>query len=406
MAEDVDTKYQPLLDDEENDADSYDFKPERRSAARGWLIALIIVLIIALAGAGLYYWQQSKKVPVTYTTAAVTVGNLSTTISATGPISAHATYALNFSNSGQISEINVKVGQHVTQGQVLAELYINNNTSRVAELTAPEAATVASINGVVGESSGSGGGGGSSSSSGSSSSAFMTLIDISSLNIVAQVNESDIASVKVGQAAQFTVASYPSATFNATVSSIDLVGQTSSSVVTFPVNLTVDQNSLNGNNLYPGMTATINITTAQRIGALLLPASAISFTSTALQAGEVSRTAITALTGGTSAQATGSSSTSTSSTTASSRVVLTLNNGKLTPILIKTGLNSGQYVEVLSGLQEGSQVVVSQTGGNISTTTTTTRTGTGGGFGGGGGGFGGGGGGGGGRGTGGTGSGG
>ena len=214
----------------------------------------------------------------------------------------------------------------------------------------------------------------------------MTLIDISSLNITAQVNESDIASVKVGQAAQFTVASYPSATFRASVSSIELIGQSSSSVVTFPVHLTVDQNSLNGNNLYPGMTATANITTAQRIGAVLVPSSAISFTSTALQAGEVDRTAIAALTGGTAAQGTGSTSTS-----GSSRVVLTLTNGKLTPVLIKTGLNSGQYVEVLSGLQEGAEVVVGQTGGATSTTTTTTRTGTGGGgFGGGAGGFGGG----------------
>jgi multidrug efflux pump subunit AcrA (membrane-fusion protein) len=383
MAEDVDVKFQPLLDDEENDADSYAFKPERKRGARGWLIALIIILILALAGSGFYYWQQSQKVPVTYTTAAVTVGNLSTTISATGPISAHAVYSLNFSNAGQVSEIDVKIGQHVTQGQVLAKLYINNNTSRVAELTAPEAATVAAINGVVGTSSGSSSGsGGGGSSSGSSSSAFMTLIDISSLNITAQVNESDIANVKVGQAAQFTVASYPSATFRASVSSIELIGQTSSSVVTFPVHLAVDQNSLSGNNLYPGMTATVDITTAQRIGALLIPASAISFTSTALQANEVSRSAITALTGG--------ASTSTSTTTSgSSRVVLTLNNGILTPVLIKTGLNSGQYVEVLSGLQEGSQVVVSQTGGTTSTTTTTTRTG-GGGFGGGAGGFGGG----------------
>jgi multidrug efflux pump subunit AcrA (membrane-fusion protein) len=388
MAEDVDVKFQPLLDDEDPDnADSYDFKPERKRGRRGWLITVIIVLIIALAGGGLYYFQQSKQVPVTYTSAAVTVGNLSTTISATGPISAHATYSLNFSNSGQISEIDVKVGQHVTSGQVLAKLYINNNTSRVAELTAPEAATVAAINGVVGESSGSGGGG---SSSGSSSSAFMTLIDISSLNITAQVNETDIANVKVGQTAQFTVASYPSATFRATVSSIDLVGQTSSSVVTFPVNLAVDENSLSGNNLYPGMTATINITTAQRIGVLLVPAAAVTFTTTALTAGEVSRSAITALTSG-------STTTSTSSTsTTSTRVVLTLVNGKLTPVLITTGLNSGQYIEVLSGLQAGSEVVVSQTGGNTATTTTS-RTGTGGGgFGGGGfggGGFGGGGGG-------------
>ncbi len=389
MAEDVDVRFQPLLDDEDhNDADSYTFTPERKHGMRGWLIALIVILVIALAGGGAYYWQQSKKVPVTYTTAAVTVGNLSTTISATGPISAHAVYALNFSNSGQISAIDVTVGQHVTQGQVLAELYINNNTSRVAQLTAPEAATVASINGIVGESSGSSGGAGSS---GSSSSAFMTLIDISSLNIVAQVNETDIANVKVGQPAQFTVASYPSATFRASVSSIDLVGQTSSSVVTFPVNLAVDENSLSGNNLYPGMTATITITTAQRIGVLLVPASAISFTSTALQNGEVNRSAITALTSG-SSTTTSSSSTSSTST---SRVVLTLNNGKLTPILIKTGLNSGQYMEVLSGLSAGAQVVVGQTGGTT-TTTTTSRTGTGGGgFGGGGfggGGFGGGGG--------------
>ncbi len=40
MAEDVDVKFQPLLDDEENDADSYSFQPERRRGARGWLIAL------------------------------------------------------------------------------------------------------------------------------------------------------------------------------------------------------------------------------------------------------------------------------------------------------------------------------------------------------------------------------
>jgi multidrug efflux pump subunit AcrA (membrane-fusion protein) len=377
MAEDVDVKFQPLLDDEDPDnADSYEFKPERKRGFRGWLIALIVVLIIALAGGGLYYFQQSKQTPVTYTSSAVTVGNLSTTISATGPISAHATYALNFSNSGQISEINVKIGQHVTSGQVLAELYINNNTSRVADLTAPAAATVASINGVVGESSGSGSGGGSSS--GSSSSAFMTLIDISSLNIVAQVNETDIANVKVGQTAQFTIPAYPSATFRATVSSIGLVGTTSSSVVTFPVNLSVDENSLSGNNLYPGMTATVNITTAQRIGVLLVPAAAVTFTTTALTAGEVSRSAITALTSG-------STSTSTSSTsTTSTRVVLTLVNGKLKPVLITTGLNSGQYIEVLSGLQSGDEVVVSQTGGNT-TTTTTSRTGTGGGLGGGGG---------------------
>lgn len=59
---------------------------------------------------------------------------------------------------------------------------------------APEAATVDSINGVVGQSASSGGSG-SSGSSGSS--AFMTLIDLGKMTIVAQVNETDLANVTV-----------------------------------------------------------------------------------------------------------------------------------------------------------------------------------------------------------------
>ena len=371
MAEDVDVRYQPLLDDDEEQDNEY-IPERRRSRPRVWLIILIIVLLLLLAGGGFYYWQANRTPPVRYTTAAVTTGNISTTISATGPISANATYPLNFSQPGQVSAVNVKVGQSVSAGQVLASVNVNGNSSRVANLTAPEAATVAAVNGVVGQNVGGGGG--------NSSSAFMTLIDLSKINIVAQVNETDYANVKVGQFAQFTVASYPSATFHATVSSVDLVGQTSSSVVTFPVHLSVDLNSIpSGDHLYPDMTATVAITTAQRIGTVLVPAAAVSFTSTAIQNGEVSRSALTGLNQGTTGSSTSGSG--------SSRVVLTLNNGKLTPVLIQTGLSNGQYYEVLSGLQPDQQVVVSQTGGTTSNSTSpTTRNRTGGGFGGSGGG--------------------
>jgi multidrug efflux pump subunit AcrA (membrane-fusion protein) len=243
--------------------------------------------------------------------------------------------------------------------QLVAAQHTLSSTTTQAVLTAPAAATVAAMTGVVGQ---------NASAGGSSSTAFMTLIDAGTLTIAAQVNEADIGNVQVGQSAHFTLAAYPASTFRATVSGIDLLGQTTSNVVTYTVDLTVDSNSLQNVHPYPGMTATVNIATAQRIGALLLPASALSFTSTALQTGEVQRSALTALTRG-------SSSSGTQSATSGSRVVLTLVNGKLTPVLITTGLSNGQYVEVLSGLHEGDQVVVSQTGGTSSTSSGTRSSG-------------------------------
>lgn len=250
-----------------------------------------------------------------------------------------------------------------------------------ASLIAPANGVIDAVNGRVGEDAGNSNG---NSSSASSSSAFIVLVDASTLNIAAQINEANIASVTVNQPATFTVSAYPSQTFRASVTSIDTQGQTTSNVVSYLVNLAVDMQSVNNAHLYPGMTATINITTAERIGVLLVPSAALSFSATAIQNGELSRTALRGLIG---------TGTSTTGTTSGSRgIVVELKNGKLVPVLVTTGLTNGQLTEVLSGLNEGDQVIIGQTGG----TTTTGGTG-GGGLGGGRGGFGGFGGGGGGR---------
>jgi multidrug efflux pump subunit AcrA (membrane-fusion protein) len=130
------------------------------------------------------------------------------------------------------------------------------------------------------------------------------------------------------------------------------------------------------------MTATVNITTAERIGTLLVPASALSFSTTAIQNGELTTSQLRALVAGASSSGFGS-------TQGSRGIIVELKNGKLVPVLVRTGLSNGQFTEILSGLNAGDQVVVSQTGGQ----TTTTSSGTtgasrlgGGGFGGGGGG--------------------
>ena len=397
---------QPLInDDEDIQVESLPPVPPRPHRRR-WLIALVVIVILALLGGGgmFFYMQKTSTPPVQYTQQAATVGNISLTVSASGPISANAEYDMNFNVTGQVSAINVQVGQQVKAGQTLATLKstslqdavtqaqqsvanaqttyndaVNNGASQTVLdtdnnnvltaqgqlktaqdnlaatiLTAPANATVASINGKVGQSAGASGG-----STSSSTTPFIVLIDTSASDINALVNEADIGNVHVGQPAQFTVEAYPSQTFRASVTSVDLIGQTSGNVVVYPVHLRVDQHSLNGTYLYPGMTATTTITTAERIGALLVSNAALSFPNTAVQAGAISRsTLFSAFSGSSTARGTQSNS--------NQRIVLELKNGKLVPVVITTGLTNGTNTEVLSGLQPGDQVVVRATGGSFS----------------------------------------
>ncbi len=436
--------FQSLFPDEEDDS-ALVAPPRRR---RWWLIAVCVVLLLVLIGGGVFfYMQRNGSSQVQYTTVPVTMGNLTQTVSASGPLQAKAEYDMNFSTSGQVSAIDVHVGQKVKAGQVLATLNTPNlqiavqqaqltvdnaqetydtavtngdaqttldadynqlqnaqlqlqtaqNNLAAATMTAPANAVVAEINGIVGQSSGSSGSSGSSSSS-----AFMVLLDTSGFTITSAVNEADIGNVQVNQPVRFTLTAYPSQTFRATVSSISMVGTTTSGVVSYPVTLTVDMNSVGSAHLFPGMTATASITTAQRIGVPLVSNSAFTFTTTALQAGVISRSALTQGFGGTGTGSTrrgsggfgGGQGTSTSTGTGSRHLVLVLRNGKLVPVLITTGLTNGTFSEVLSGLNVGDEVVVGATGGAFSNISTSGSGTTGSGFfrtGGGGGGFGGGG---------------
>ncbi len=409
--------FQPLFQDDEEETDIA--PPKRRG--RIWLIVVSLLIIVALVVGGIFYSrQQANAAKVQYTTVPVTVGNLSKTVSASGPLQPKAEYDMNFGAAGQISEIDVHVGQQVTKGQVLgkvsspaldiavqqAQIAVNNtqevyntavtngllqttidadnNTLQTAKLQlqtaqnnqaantlkAPANAIVATINDLVGQnvgaSSSSGGGGSSSSTtsttSSTSSSVAFVLVDTSGFTVTAAINEADIASVQVNQPVRFTLTGYPSQTFRATVTSVGIVGTTTSGVVSYPAVLTVDMSSIGNAHLYAGMTATVNITTGQRIGVLLVSNSAFTFTATALQAGVISRTSLT--------QIGGSAGRGSQQSTSSRRVVLVMRNNKLVPVLVTVGLTNGTYSEVVSGLNEGDAVVVSATGGKFSTLST------------------------------------
>lgn len=409
---DVDAiRFSPLFQDED-DNDSLLAPPRKRRPVR--LIAVSILLLVVLIGGGVFiYMRRSSSSQVSYTTVPVAIGNLTQTVSTSGPLQAKAEYDMNFGTSGQISAIDVQVGQQVKAGQTLATLNAPNlqiavqeaqisvdnaqntyntavangdstttlqtdsnalqnaqlqlqmaqNNLAGATLKAPSNAIVASINGIVGQ----------NASSGSATSSFMVLLDTSGFTITASVNEADVANVQINQAARFTVTAYTGQTFRATVSSISIVGTTTSGVVSYPVTLTVTMNSTGASHLYPGMTATATITTAQRIGALLVSNSAFTFPTTAVQAGVIARSALTSGFSGTGGTGTGTTGTQSAS---SRHIVLVLRNGALAPVLITTGLTNGTFSEVLSGLNAGDQVVVSATGGAFANLTSGSGTNT------------------------------
>src|SRR2546430_7995277 len=95
--------------------------------------------------------------------------------------------------------------------------------------------------------------------------------------VQANVNESDTANLKIGDAVTFTVNAYGDRQFKGTVSAISASGVTSSNVVSYPVNIDVDMKSANGANLLPGMTASVTITVLQHHNVLLVPVNAINF---------------------------------------------------------------------------------------------------------------------------------
>ncbi len=120
-----------------------------------------------------------------------------------------------------------------------------------------------------------------SASTTGTSSIFLQSADPSVLQIVADVNESDIANVKVGDVARFTVSAYGNRIFTGVVSAIAPSGNNVSNVVTFPVYVDVDPNDLQGATLLPGMTANVTIEVARRVNVLLIPVNAVNFAHTA-----------------------------------------------------------------------------------------------------------------------------
>ena len=112
----------------------------------------------------------------------------------------------------------------------------------------------------------------SSGSSSSSSSAFAVLSDLSSMQLVAPLSESEIGNVKRGQIATVTVEALEGRKLAAHVREVALLSTSNSGVVSYDVTFQLDQLSAG---LKPGMSATAEVVVKQAEG-INVPTSAIS----------------------------------------------------------------------------------------------------------------------------------
>ena len=160
-------------------------------------------------------------------------------------------------------------------------------------------------------------GGSSSSSSSSSGSGFAEIINTNTLTMTVAFSESDISKVAVNQPATVTLDALSGVELAAHVSSISLVGTTSSSVVSYDATLTLNQND---SRVKPGMSASASVITGQASG-VTLPNAAVT---------------------GTGSLAT----------------VNVMKNGKSVPTQVVVGLRGDSRTQIISGLNAGDQVVI------------------------------------------------
>lgn len=103
---------------------------------------------------------------------------------------------------------------------------------------------------------------------------FNVAEDLTKMKIEASVVEADIAKVKEGQMVEFSVDSYPDEVFYGIVTQVRNEAITTSNVVTYEVIIEIDNRDLK---LRPGMTANVEIITAQKDDVLLVPNQALRF---------------------------------------------------------------------------------------------------------------------------------
>ncbi|MER9213698.1 efflux RND transporter periplasmic adaptor subunit [Mesorhizobium sp. M0663] len=181
---------------------------------------------------------------------------------------------------------------------------------------------------------------------------FVIAADLKNMELKAAVDEADIGAVKPGQHARFTVDAFPERPFDAEIRDISYASVTTDGVVTYDARLDVDNSELL---LRPGMTATVSVVTKQARNVLTVPS--IAFRYRPAQTAERGWSLTDLFTGRMGRPGGNRQRQAATKPINGSRTLYVLENGRPHPVNVRVGSTDGELTEIVSGLEEGAQVI-------------------------------------------------
>jgi HlyD family secretion protein len=308
-------------------------------------IIVIAIILAALLVSSYYLFFNGDKKAEQYTFAQISRGTLSQTITATGALQAVTTVDIGTQVSGKITKLYVDFNDHVRKGQLLAVIdttnlitqvhdgksnlekakanyhqaqvtdeknkvlyqknyiseldYLTSQTnveSALADMKSAQSALdraitnlgyayiYAPISGIIQNRAVEAGQ--TVAASLSAPTLFTIAEDLEQMEILANIDESDIGQIALGQRVDFSVQAYPDKKFRGTV----IQKRINSAVVSNVVNYTVVVKADNKDHfLLPGMTATMDFYIQVRDSVLIVPNAALRFTPTDDQLAEYTK---------------------------------------------------------------------------------------------------------------------
>lgn len=202
---------------------------------------------------------------------------------------------------------------------------------------------------------------------------FTIVNDLTQMEVQTSVDEADIGKIQQGQRVEFTVDAYPDLKFEGIVSQVRLQPVTTNNVVTYIVILNAPNPD---KKLMPGMTASATLYVEEKSNTLKLSGKAVRFApNTEYLANMFAKIQKSGDAPAGAPQSIGSMPSGMgfpgiNNDPKTKTVWLRDEKMEMRPTIIKTGIDNGSNVEVLSGLKEGDEVIISM---NTSTSKTTSK---------------------------------
>lgn len=245
-------------------------------------------------------------------TASAAVGTATSTASGTFTYKEEETVTAQV--SGEVSSIRVSEGDQVSSGQTL--IVLTSDDLDDYTITSPIKGTIVDKNYNAGETT-------------EANQVLCTIYDLSYLTMTLSVDELDIASIEVGQSVSIVADAVEDTTYTGTVTKVSVAGTSSGSATTYPVTIRIDETD----GLLPGMSVDATIELASAEDVLAIPSAALNRGDTVLVTADSPSAANGTL------------------------VESTAEDGEdYYSVEVTTGVSGDDYIEIVSGLQEGDTV--------------------------------------------------